>query len=217
MAQHVGVVAQVHRAIVAVRAGEVRGRGIGVDICLVLLAGDAGDGERDGRVRHVDDEVHALIVPLPCQRGADVGLVLVVALHHLDVVAPGRRAVVLHGEVHASHRGGAAVGLVGAGEVAAHRDLQRLARRPRAGEDGRDRQHAASHRGSDECSARDGHGLGSSRIIVSPLLLQFAPDVIPPTGGGSPARPAVRRARRREPARAHMPSRACSVSLCSSS
>ena len=63
----------------AFRPGEERRAGARSDEDFVLVAGDIGNGERDRRIRHVDDHVDAFDVePAPRDFGADIGLVLVI-------------------------------------------------------------------------------------------------------------------------------------------
>jgi hypothetical protein len=101
---------------------------VSLDIGLVLLRRDAGDRQADRRVRHVDQQIHTLIEPLARETGADIGLVLVVALNDLDVIALVGGAVILQRLLHAGDRGLAADIGIGAGEVGAHADGERLGR-----------------------------------------------------------------------------------------
>ena len=83
-----GVVGPVNGVGRALRSGQIRGATAGIDEDLVPLPGDAVDGERHRRGRHVQDDVDAiLIVPLPRDAGADVRLVLVVRRDDFDLDA----------------------------------------------------------------------------------------------------------------------------------
>ena len=74
--QHGGVVGPVDGVGVALRAGQIGRCGAGIHINLVPVLGDAGDRQADARIRAVEDDVDAVaVVPLPCDAGADIGLV----------------------------------------------------------------------------------------------------------------------------------------------
>jgi hypothetical protein len=117
--------------------------------------GDLVDGERDARVRHVDDEVDLVrVVPLPRDLRADVRLVLVVGEDDLDL-----HPLLVGAVVRDSHPGGhhrALAGEVGveAGLVVEDADLDDAVRdlSVRGGADGEQRrQHGES--------SDDSHGL----------------------------------------------------------
>ena len=61
---------------------------------LVLLPRDLVDRQRDRGGRQVDHGIDALVEPLPGDAGADIGLVLVVALQDLHLEAAA--AEILH-------------------------------------------------------------------------------------------------------------------------
>ena len=64
------------RVGIAGRARQVRRRGAGVQVRLVLFLGDAGDRQRDPGIRDLHDQIDPIpIEPLPHHRGADIGLV----------------------------------------------------------------------------------------------------------------------------------------------
>ncbi len=86
MGKHVGVVGPVHGIRRALRVGEIGGRGAGIDVDAVLFLDDVVDGERDAGIRHV---------PLPRDRGADIGLVLVIAGDDIDLPALGGQTGIL--------------------------------------------------------------------------------------------------------------------------
>ena len=105
-------------------AGEVGGRGTDIDVALVLLLGDAGDGEGDGGGGHIHDHVHAVaVIPLAGETGADIGLVLVVAVDDFHGVAVHLGGEFLDGLLGADEGGFAAGVAIGAGGVVEHADL----------------------------------------------------------------------------------------------
>ena len=86
--QRPGVIGPMNRVRRALAAGQVRGAAAGIDEHLVLVARDGVNRECDRRGRHVEDRIHAiLIVPLPGDAGADIGLVLMVGCNDLDLDA----------------------------------------------------------------------------------------------------------------------------------
>src|SRR5690606_18750572 len=92
--QHVAVVAVVEGVLVAGFAGQLGGGGADVDEDLLLGLGDGGDGERGGRGGHVQDHVGVLsVVELLGLGVGDLGFVLVVGGHHVDLLGHGLVAV----------------------------------------------------------------------------------------------------------------------------
>ena len=87
------------------------------------------DGEPDARVGEIDDRVDALhIHPSPCNRHADIGLVLMVGENDLDLEAARLLGEILGRELSAKER--PLADLIGerTGEVAQNADLDRVAR-----------------------------------------------------------------------------------------
>ena len=109
--------------------------GAGVEEHLVLLADDFVDGERDARVRHVDDDVDLVDVePLAGDVGADVRLVLVIGGDDLDLQPLRRGAVVLHRHLRGNHRALPREIGIEAGSVVEHADFDDVVGHLRAGE-----------------------------------------------------------------------------------
>src|SRR5207249_2085774 len=74
---------------------------------LVLLSRDLVDREHHRRRGHVDDDVHLVgVEPLPCDRRADVRLVLMVGDEDLDLHPLLGGAEVLDGHPGGHHRAG---------------------------------------------------------------------------------------------------------------
>ena len=125
MGEHPGVVGPVDGGGRALRAGEIGDGGTGVDVDAVHAFADAGDGEADGAVRHVDDHVHAVALdPLLGDAGAHVRLVLVVADDDLDGEVMAGRLEFGDGLAHGSDGDRAAEVAIDAGFVAQHANLQ---------------------------------------------------------------------------------------------
>ena len=158
------------RVGVAGRAGQIRGRGAGVEIDLVLLLGDARDGQRHAGVRHLDDRVHAVAVePLPRHGGADVGLVQVVGRQHLHLHAFAGDAVLLQRLVHGGDRAGTGEILVRAGHVGQAADPQRRrSLRPRASR----RQKGKRREGGRRPGGGDQGATGSGSCAIPPWLAE---------------------------------------------
>ena len=90
---------------------------------------EAVDGETDAGIGEVDDRVDALLIhPSPCDRDADVGLVLMIGENDLDLEAARLLGEVLGRELSADQR--PLADLIGerTGEVAQDADLDRVAR-----------------------------------------------------------------------------------------
>jgi len=123
LGEHIGVVRPMDGVGVALRAGEVGGRGAGVDVDLVLGLGHAGHGQAHAGIGHFDDQVHAFaVIPLGGDAGADIGLVLVIGGDDIDLEALGGRAEILQRLVDAGDGDGAGQVLVGAGQIGQHAD-----------------------------------------------------------------------------------------------
>src|ERR1700739_3933294 len=72
--ERIGVVGPVHRVGRAGGTGGVGGAATGIDVDLVLLAGQRRDRQRYGGGRHVENRVDLLVVvPVPGDGNADVG------------------------------------------------------------------------------------------------------------------------------------------------
>ena len=127
---------------VALRPGQLRGRGVGIDVSLVFLRRDAGDRQANSRIRHIDQQIDAIIEPLPRQTRADIRLVLVVAFDDGDIIAFVGGPEILQRLLDTGDRRLATDIAIGAGEIAAHTDGERFA----GGAGGQQRQRA-SHRG----------------------------------------------------------------------
>ena len=92
----VGVPGPMHADRRARFACEIDGRGARHQEDAILLLGDFLHCKRNRGVGHVDNGVHAVHVdPAPCNRGADIGLVLVVGVNDLDRLARGLAAEIL--------------------------------------------------------------------------------------------------------------------------
>ena len=142
--QHPGVVGPVDGVRRAGLAGEVRGRGARDEKRLVLVPRHLVDGERHRRGRHVDDHVDLVdVVPLPRNRRADFGLVLVIGGDDLDLHAFFRGAEVFHCHARRDHRALPREVRVEARLVVQHADLDDAIRDLRLGS-----AHGKSHRGS---------------------------------------------------------------------
>lgn len=86
-----------HGVRAAMRAGEIHRCGAGVDVRLILLAGEAVQREGDAAVVDVGDGIYAFAVePLARDVQPDIGLVLMVGLQDLHIEARGG-AKILHG------------------------------------------------------------------------------------------------------------------------
>ncbi len=134
-AQHVGVVGPVDRVRAALRTGQVGRAGAGIQHHLVLLAAHGVDREPDRGCRHIDDGIDAVLIePLPRDRGADVGLVLVVGGDDLDVEALAGDAEIHQRLPRTDHARRSAIVAVLSRLVVEHADADR--RRLRAGEAG---------------------------------------------------------------------------------
>ena len=82
--EHVGIERPLDGVGRALRPGQIRGRGRRGDEHLVLLACDTVHRQRNRGVRQVEQHVHAArIAPLSGDRGADIGLVLVIGKNHV--------------------------------------------------------------------------------------------------------------------------------------
>src|SRR6185312_12206346 len=119
---------------VAQLAGDVGGGGVGREEDLLLLAGDALDGDRRRRRAGAHDHVDMLgVVPAARQRSGNVGLVLDVARDQLDLLAENRAAEI--GDRHLGGDDGARTVDVGieARQIGGDADLDRVVRdlRPR--------------------------------------------------------------------------------------
>ena len=103
--QRIGVIGPVHRVR---RAGNARNVGTttaGVDVDLVLLAGQCRNRQRHRGGWHVEDRVDlVVVVPVTGNADADVGLVLMVGGDHLDRLALHLAAVVRYRHLHRGHR-----------------------------------------------------------------------------------------------------------------
>ena len=154
--QRIGVVGPVHGVGRAGDAGDVGAAAAGIDVDLVLLAGQRGDRQRDRGGRHVEDRVDLLVVvPVAGDVDADVGLVLVVGGDHLDRLALHLAAVV--GDRHLDRGQRALAGRVGieARHVGEHADLDDVVGNLRA-------RRSAGH-GEGEA----GHHVAASDFMVS--------------------------------------------------
>ncbi len=152
-----GVADRIGRALLV---GQPRRTRSGHDQHLVLGFGDAGNRERNARIDDIGDEVDAAgVVPLACDSGGDVGLVLVIGRYQFNL----ERRLGLRDEIIDRHlrRGNGA----GAGEIRKHpghirqhadlhravgnrwrlRDRSSACRRERRGHQGRTR-NGCSHR-----------------------------------------------------------------------
>ncbi len=99
-----GVVGPVHGVGRALGAGEQRRAGARADQHLVVVAHDLANRQRDRRVGNVGDHADALVLePAPRDRGAEIGLVLMVGGDHLDFAAGCLAAVVLDRQLRADH------------------------------------------------------------------------------------------------------------------
>ena len=99
-----------------------------IRITLFLLARDLLHRERDARGRHVGDHVDPVLVePLAGDRGADVGLVLMVGADDLDLLAVHRAAEIGDRHLRRLDRARAAEIGIEAGHVGEHADLDRIA------------------------------------------------------------------------------------------
>lgn len=79
------------------RAGKIHRCGAGVDVRLVLLAGEAVQREGDAAVVDISDGINAFAIePLARDVQADISLVLMVGLQDLHIEARGG-AKILHG------------------------------------------------------------------------------------------------------------------------
>src|SRR5690606_9358875 len=87
------------------------------------------NGESDGRVGHVLDEVDAVLIePGARDVGADVGLVLVVGGQHLDRLAEDAAAEILHGHANGGDRSRSVDVDIGAGHIGQNTDPYRIVR-----------------------------------------------------------------------------------------
>lgn len=101
----------------ALLAGEVGGRGAGIEHHLILLAAHRIHRERNRGGRHIDDGIDPILVePLPGDASADIGLVLVVGENHLDLHIPPSGEF-LHRLAHTDHPGRAGIVAIGAGLI----------------------------------------------------------------------------------------------------
>ena len=152
--QHVGVERPVHRGRRAALAGQVGGARAGDQEHLVLLPRNLRDREADGAVRHIDDRVHASLVE-PCARdaGADIGLVLMVGLQHLDRQPrkSGRR--LRRRLLRAGDRAGAGGVAIRTGQIGQHAE----ANGPRCGGAGADGNRGGGKRAAQQRAAVDRH------------------------------------------------------------
>ena len=124
-----GVVGPMHRVGRAPRAGQQRSAGARPDQHLVPVAGDLVDGERDRRVGYVDDHADALVLgPFAGDLGAEIGLVLVIAGHHVDLASGGLAAVVLDRHLRRQQRAGALVVGIDTRHVVEHSDADGVCR-----------------------------------------------------------------------------------------
>ena len=122
-AEHVGVVGPVDRVRAALRTGQVGRAGAGIQHHLVLLATHGVDRETDGRGRHIDDGIDAVLIePLPRDRGADIGLVLVIGRNDLDVEPLAGDAEIHQCLPGADHACGSAIVTVLSGLIVEHAD-----------------------------------------------------------------------------------------------
>ena len=152
MGQHVGVVGPVHRIWRALRIGEIGGRGARVDVDAVLLLDDVVDGKRDAGIGHVDDDVDLVDVePLPRDRGADVGLVLMIARDDVDLPALGGEAGILDRHLGRQRRAGTAEIGIEAGLIGERADLDGLVLRERRTGGDRRQRRAEQERGNRLC------------------------------------------------------------------
>jgi hypothetical protein len=111
-------------------------RSAGNEENLALLARNLVHRERDAGVGNVEDHVHPVdVVPLACDLRADVGLVLMVGRHDLDLHALLGRAEVLDRHARRDDRARAADRRIQARHVRQHADLDDASRdlRVRAG------------------------------------------------------------------------------------
>ena len=123
----IGVVGVVHQGRTTVLIGQRCRHRTGVHDHLVALASQAVDGDRNGGVVHVNDQVNALVVePLARLGGAYIRLVLVVCRHQLDLLAQHRATKV--GNRHARRFYRTLTRTIGiqARHVAEHRNLDRF-------------------------------------------------------------------------------------------
>ncbi len=125
--EHVGVIDPVNCVRRALGIGEVRRRRAGIDHDDVLFLHQIVDGQRNAGVQHVHEDIDLLDVdPLASGGGADVGLVLVVGRHDVDLPALGCKAGIL--DRHLGGKRGACAAEVGvkSGIVGKHADLDGL-------------------------------------------------------------------------------------------
>ncbi|MNZ96459.1 hypothetical protein D3C78_1156520 [compost metagenome] len=110
--QRPGVVGVVHGIGRAQVVGDALGAGPAEHHDLLLFAGHFQHGQRGRGTGHVHDGVHLLrVVPLACLGGGDIGLVLVVHHHQVDLLAQHRAAEI--GDGHLGRGGAALAGHVG--------------------------------------------------------------------------------------------------------
>ena len=104
-------------------SGEVGACGRGRQEGHAGIAQQRIDGETDGRIRHVDDGVDPVDVePFARDRGADVGLVLVIGIDDLDLDALAAAVEILRRHARGFHRTHAVGVLEDAGDVVEHAD-----------------------------------------------------------------------------------------------
>ena len=89
----------------ALRSGQIGRCRTGIEENLVLFLGDITDCQSDCRIRHVQNDVHAvLVIPLTGNAGADIGLVLVVAADDFNLHALCRCTKILDRQLGRDHR-----------------------------------------------------------------------------------------------------------------
>ena len=175
LGQHIGVVDPVQRIGVARLARQVGTGRTGGDHRLVLVAPHIRDGQGDRGIRQIDHQVDAVaVVPLARHAHADIGLVLVVGGHDLNLDRRVGGHELGGGDVGGGDRAGAGDVLVRPGHVGQHADLDGARLGAGRGE-GKGGNGPDSGRGAKQRTTRKAHEVKVSlEVAVADCGVRFA-------------------------------------------